>query len=298
MDDSQDDYARLAEGQGSFDEFDLPTPNGSSFATETVAGIQPASQLGLNNVVDVLKQAVPDSSIKPAQRERPSKLSKTEQEAAAVGIRTERVTIASHDGGPITAVATSDATNTLTFDPEDMLVEDLRQECRLRNLATSGPKNVLIKRLRSAVTQDASLPTHRMTDGNKRRKRLMNKREPQRDEFATEEEYQEQWQKWREVRDHNNESVKRSRENARFRKAQHEKQVQQRERENSELATEVSQLREQVAFLTKVLKDPEQLSSAEQQAMKDLVKPLGDPPTRQELTQMLASLQSQGDDQS
>ena len=44
-------------------------------------------------------------------------------------------------------------------------MEDLRQECRMRNLATSGPKNVLIKRLRSAVTQDPALPLHQMVSG-------------------------------------------------------------------------------------------------------------------------------------
>ena len=43
-----------------------------------------------------------------------------------------------------------------------MLVEDLRQECRLRKLATSGPKMVLIKRLRAAVTQEPDLPRYRM----------------------------------------------------------------------------------------------------------------------------------------
>ena len=36
---------------------------------------------------------------------------------------------------------------------------------------------------------------------------MSNKREPNRDEFSTEDEYQQAWQKWREIRDHNNDSV-------------------------------------------------------------------------------------------
>eukprot|EP00045_Choanoeca_perplexa_P004580 m.39217 g.39217 ORF g.39217 m.39217 type:complete len:297 (+) comp12649_c0_seq1:132-1022(+) len=283
----------LVEGEHPFTDLDLDTPNASRFAAvDPPSSHGTTAQPGLDNLVNVIKSVAPDTAINPNLHDRSKKLSKAEQEAAAVGIRTERVTIASHDGGPITAVATSDATHKLLFDPEDMLVEDLRQECRLRSLATSGPKNVLIKRLRSAVTQDPSLPLHQMTESNKRRKRLMNKREPQRDEFASEEEFQDNWQRWRAVRDHNNESVKRSRENARHRKAQHEQQVQARERENSELADEVSQLRDQVTFLTKVLKDPAQLSADEQQAMQALVTPLGQPPTRAQLAETLASLGS------
>ena len=51
-----------------------------------------------------------------------------------------------------------------------------------------------------------------------RRKRPLSKREPQPDEFSDDNEYSRAWTKWREDRDHNNKSVKRSRERAKIRK--------------------------------------------------------------------------------
>lgn len=50
----------------------------------------------------------------------------------------------------------------LDFDPEDMVVDDLKRECRLRNLQTSGTKAILVKRLRDAVAQNPALPITRL----------------------------------------------------------------------------------------------------------------------------------------
>ena len=43
-----------------------------------------------------------------------------------------------------------------------MVVDDLKQECRLRQLPTSGTKAILITRLREAVAQDESISTERL----------------------------------------------------------------------------------------------------------------------------------------
>lgn len=159
----------------------------------------------------------------------------------------------------------------LTFDPEEMMVEELREECKLRSLPTSGPKAVVIKRLREAIAKRPELPADRLTHEEKKRKRAMNKREPERDEFDNEEDYQTAWQRWRDTRDHNNESVKRSRENARMKKQKHVQMCKEREKENAELTNEVQKLREQVQFLTKVLAQPEKLDKKEQQLVSALM---------------------------
>jgi hypothetical protein len=41
----------------------------------------------------------------------------------------------------------------------------------------------------------------------KRRKRISNKKEPKRDEFASDADFELAWQRWREIRNNNNESV-------------------------------------------------------------------------------------------
>jgi len=80
----------------------------------------------------------------------------------------------------------------------------------------------------------------------------MNKREPELNEYGSKAEFDEAWEKWRQTRDQNNESVKRSRENSRAKKIEHDKLCEERERENSELTVQVQKLREQVTVLTKV----------------------------------------------
>jgi len=56
------------------------------------------------------------------------------------------------------------------------------------------------------------------TAPRRRRKRQTSKREPLRAEFSDEESFQQSWSKWREDRDCNNQSVKRSRMRAKMRK--------------------------------------------------------------------------------
>eukprot|EP00049_Salpingoeca_infusionum_P005410 m.91743 g.91743 ORF g.91743 m.91743 type:complete len:245 (-) comp12959_c0_seq1:1225-1959(-) len=145
----------------------------------------------------------------------------------------------------------------LDFDPEELLVDQLRQECKLRELRSSGPKVELVARLRQAIKDKPDLPTKRLTSAAPRKKRAMNKREPERSEFATEREYKDAWHKWRIERDQNNESVKRSREAARERKEQNELLCQRRMKENSALKSQVATLQANILTLTQFLRQSE-----------------------------------------
>lgn len=164
----------------------------------------------------------------------------------------------------------------LEFETEDMYVDDLREECSLRGLPTSGAKAVVIKRLQDACAARPELSRKRLTWHTRKRKRQMNKREPERSEYATEEEFTDAWEKWRQTRDQNNESVKRSRENSRAKKLEHDRLCQERERENAELSKQVQNLRDQVSFLTKVLQSDTTggLSEEEESRISCLMGPL------------------------
>lgn len=163
----------------------------------------------------------------------------------------------------------------LLFDHEKLTVDELREELKLRNLPTSGTRATLSQRLMAAIEENPSISLERMnTQQPKKRKRNNNKREPFRAEFASEELYEEAWHKWRDTRDNNNESVKRSRENAKVKRGDHERQCEERERENEQLTVQVSMLRQQVNCLNKVLEAPESLTLDEQQVVRQLLDPV------------------------
>lgn len=168
----------------------------------------------------------------------------------------------------------------LEFDPDKLVVEDLREELRLRGLASSGSKPVLLQRLQEAVASQAEIPLQRLvfretsSPQAKKRKRNHNKREPLRDEFDSEEAYLDSWHKWRDTRDNNNESVKRSREHARQRRSDHEQLCHEREEENRQLVEEVQMLRQQVSCLSKVLQQPDALTPDEQLVVRNLLDPV------------------------
>lgn len=163
----------------------------------------------------------------------------------------------------------------LDFDVAALTVDELREELRLRGLATSGPRAALTTRLLDAIKENEELSLERLSSQPvKKRKRNNNKREPTRDEFDSEEQYQEAWTKWRGTRDNNNESVKRSRENAKMKRKDHEELCVQRESENQELLKEVLNLRQQVSCLNKVLEAPDSLTTHEQQMVRDILDPV------------------------
>lgn len=157
-----------------------------------------------------------------------------------------------------------------SFDPQKMTVEELRDELRLRDQPTHGLKPVLVDRLLEIMAQPG-VPQHRLANGSQKRRRLNNKKEPTRDEFDTEEEFQLEWTKWRESRDNNNESVKRSRQMAKSKRGEQERLHHEREAENIRLESMVGQMKEEVKFLNKVLKTPEQLTPAELANLEQLL---------------------------
>ena len=65
-------------------------------------------------------------------------------------------------------------------------------------------------------------PDTHVSHRSKRRKRPLSKREPTREEYTDEEDFQSAWTKWRDIRDHNNKSVRLCRENAKIRRMQGE----------------------------------------------------------------------------
>eukprot|EP00045_Choanoeca_perplexa_P011987 m.128876 g.128876 ORF g.128876 m.128876 type:complete len:236 (+) comp15840_c0_seq9:286-993(+) len=97
--------------------------------------------------------------------------------------------------------------------------------------ASSGASSPSLASSRSSSRASGS----RRNSAESRRKR----KEPKRDEFATEVEYQESYLRWRQQRDSNNRSVKRSREKARER-------LQDIEGQNVVLLRQIEELQQQV----------------------------------------------------
>eukprot|EP00055_Hartaetosiga_balthica_P016201 m.100899 g.100899 ORF g.100899 m.100899 type:complete len:272 (-) comp9053_c1_seq1:2310-3125(-) len=159
----------------------------------------------------------------------------------------------------------------LHFDPSELLVEELKVECKRRNLKHSGNKTILIKTLLQGIKKDPSLPLSRLSKPKEPEKKSTNKREPTRDGYATKAEFERAWNAWREQRDHNNESVKKSREMRKKREKEHETQCHQREHQNRELAKEVNNLKKEIMFLTKSLKEPGNMTVEEQTKMDSLM---------------------------
>lgn len=156
--------------------------------------------------------------------------------------------------------------------PNKLTVEELRDELRERNLSTSGLKPVLIERLTQSLQEDGANPYRMALGGSERRKRrITNKKEPRRDEFPSEEEFQLAWTRWRESRDNNNESVKRSRQLAKQKRDEQERLHREREQQNAQLERLVAQMRNEVVFLNKVLKTPELLDAQELAQLEDLL---------------------------
>ena len=84
------------------------------------------------------------------------------------------------------------------------------------------------------------------------KKMMSNRKEPTADEYANDAEFSEAWTQWREARDSNNDSVKKSREASRAKKEQQEQLIISCDEENAALSQEVMELREGVAFIRQV----------------------------------------------
>eukprot|EP00047_Mylnosiga_fluctuans_P011351 m.20840 g.20840 ORF g.20840 m.20840 type:complete len:260 (+) comp3566_c0_seq1:119-898(+) len=142
-----------------------------------------------------------------------------------------------------------------SFHFSQLTVEALRNELRARGLNTVGLKSVLVQRLVDA-TGSAETPQLMCKDDTPRRRTVLRKM-PSRDEFATEEEYQLEWTRWREARDTNNESVKRSRSSQKKNEKTFDQLLQQRKEECDALAALLSQLQDEAKFLRKILSSPD-----------------------------------------
>eukprot|EP00048_Salpingoeca_helianthica_P000254 m.40372 g.40372 ORF g.40372 m.40372 type:complete len:201 (-) comp10311_c1_seq2:118-720(-) len=163
------------------------------------------------------------------------------------------------DGAALAAAAA--ARGEAQFDPNKLTVEELRDELRARSLNTVGLKSALVERLAASISGPGGIP-YLMCD-NRQLKRPAYKKEPQREDFGSEEEFNLAWIKWRETRDSNNESVKRSRICAKLKKIDHEHLLKERDEEHSQLNQMLERLKDEAAFLNKVLSMPEQLDATE-----------------------------------
>lgn len=162
-----------------------------------------------------------------------------------------------------------------------LTVEELRAELRSRRAAATGRKAELQGRLRRLLKRRGASPVGaRRTRptatraapraGNAarkgsgapcpKRKRPHTRKEPGREDFASLEEYEAAWSRWREVRDNNNQSVKRSREVQRQRRLAQQEERAARERENDDLERRLWGMKKQVAFLARAVATPCQLT--------------------------------------
>ena len=108
---------------------------------------------------------------------------------------------------------------------------------------------------------------------HRKRKRPTSKREPLPDEFSDEEEYNHAWSKWREDRDHNNRSVKRSRQRAKQKKIEAVKSTSSGSRGNARPESTENQLnvaRDDLKLLARALKK-DFLNDAQQKRVKTLL---------------------------
>ena len=102
-----------------------------------------------------------------------------------------------------------------------------------------------------------------VSESSKRRKRPLSKREPTREEYADEEDFQSAWSKWREDRDHNNKSVRLSREKAKMRRVQGEqaKQNKKHSKHGGETVQDkLARTQKELRLLVQMIKRPDTLS--------------------------------------
>jgi hypothetical protein len=125
--------------------------------------------------------------------------------------------------------------------------------------------------LKAAMEEGDSTRRESSASSEERKRRASNKKEPVREEFDSEEQYTLAWTRWRDLRDHNNESVKRSRMMAKQKRDEQERLHREREAQNSELEKMVGAMKEEVKFLNKVLKTPELLDRTELKKLDDLL---------------------------
>lgn len=93
------------------------------------------------------------------------------------------------------------------FDIAALTVDELREEMNRRGLNASGSKAALCERLTEAIKNGQTVPA-RLTTPIVKKKRPHTRKEPVREDYQTEEQFQQAWEKWRQARNNNNQSVR------------------------------------------------------------------------------------------
>eukprot|EP00043_Microstomoeca_roanoka_P010656 m.101118 g.101118 ORF g.101118 m.101118 type:complete len:203 (-) comp14960_c0_seq2:258-866(-) len=156
------------------------------------------------------------------------------------------------------------------FDISALTVDELREELARRKMEASGSKTVLCERLFKAISSGQTVPK-RLSNSLSKKKRPHTRKEPQREDYKTEEEYLKVWHKWRNARNNNNKSVKKSRETQRIRREKHEVLCKQREEENQKIEADLRVLKENINLLVRAVQQPDDLTPAEMQDLRDLL---------------------------
>lgn len=153
--------------------------------------------------------------------------------------------------------------------PESLTVEELREELKLRQERSGGTKKVLLRRLHRHLK---GMRFQRLSSRAVKRKRPHTRKQPVKADFDKVEDFCLAWGKWRHVRDSNNDSVKRSRDQKRKKKVEQINACDSLEKENLALERYHWSLRGEISFLVKALTHPEQLTTPEQQRLYTALK--------------------------
>lgn len=103
-------------------------------------------------------------------------------------------------------------------------------------------------------------------------RRLHNKRKPRREDYPTATEFAQAWQRWRDDRDHNNRSVKQSRQRSKQRRLEEERRFVQNQSETLVLEQQLAEIQQEMTFLLKVVQQPAALNAQEQEKVKQLLR--------------------------
>ncbi|EGD73902.1 hypothetical protein PTSG_05597 [Salpingoeca rosetta] len=127
-----------------------------------------------------------------------------------------------------------------------------------------SPNRPSAKRRSSSTSVDST-----GLDAKKPRGRQYRK-QPNREDFDTDDAFSAAWSEWRAIRERNNAAVHRSREKAKARKLLDKQALEEREREFQRLKTAVEMLNKNVQLLIKARRSPEQLTSLEEAWLQTL----------------------------
>ena len=153
------------------------------------------------------------------------------------------------------------AETTITGTGADIAGAPVPTTTELKSEIVDANTNTHAPRFSAAPIATAS----RFTHSSKRRKRPLSKREPLRDEYSDEEDFQHAWGKWREDRDHNNKSVRLSREKAKVRRMQGEQASKNKakSKHGESLQDKLIRTQKELRLLVQMVKEPDALTETD-----------------------------------